>query len=301
MRRLLRDALAAGNNATGTCDVGCASAHPERRTCPLHVARPPSPSGGADGDPLGQPPAGTTAASGRHRSNNRSLRRHPTTTSLVLCGERDGNAEERAGSSVSPPPAGGLGARPSPPAAAPGPSAWRPAGFRGWGIASPGGVGPGPSHAAALLGRELVDGVVAVVGVQEGDVVVVGQRPAAGSSPDFFLLDLPPAPHAFQREVVAPDGRLAGAAAVAEKHRLIRLVAQAQLADAHLQLLQGAGFVASAGALPPAARPGEERQLVAPRVHGLAVTLHQRRNQLPDLPLRVALQQAAVCKRRGGR
>lgn len=174
------------------------------------------------------------------------------------------------------------------------------------GISGPGhrlsrGGGPGPSHAAALLGRELVDGVVAVVGVQEGDVVVVGQRPAAGSSPDFFLLDPPPAPHAFQREVVAPDSRLAGAAAVAEKHRLIRLVAQAQLADAHLQLLQGAGFVASAGALPPAARPREERQLVAPRVHGLAVTFHQRRNQLPDLPLRVAFQQAAVCKRRGGR
>lgn len=57
---------------------------------------------------------------------------------------------------------------------------------------------PGPSHTAALFGRQLVDGVVTVVGIQEGDIIIIGERPAAGPRAHLLLPDLLPAAHALQ-------------------------------------------------------------------------------------------------------
>lgn len=95
--------------------------------------------------------------------------------------------------------------------------------------------------------------MVAAVVVQEGKILFEGGGPATGAVAHLVPAALPPeaAPrHVLHGDVVVvPVGR-ALAAAVAQKHRLVAVVAQAQFADRQLQLPHRAGL-GSAGSLSP--------------------------------------------------
>lgn len=68
----------------------------------------------------------------------------------------------------------------------------------------------------------------------------------------------------LQRKIIVPYGRVAGAATVTEENSLVRVVSQAQFANCHLHLLEGAGLMTNLGTLHPVAGPTEERQLTTP-------------------------------------
>lgn len=161
----------------------------------------------------------------------------------------------------------------------------RRGGGRGRRLARLGEVG---SHAGALARRQLVDRVVATVRVQEGHLVLVGRRAAAGLRSHPLSPHSPPLAQAPQSQVVDARGRLARACAVAEQHRLVRRVAQAQLAHAHLELAQPA-------------RPGPRPRTRAPPP-GPCPTARTRGPPGPGRQfaklhrVRGALQQCTVCE-----
>lgn len=87
--------------------------------------------------------------------------------------------------------------------------------------------------------------MIAALVVQEGNVLLVSGGPATRAAVHLVLAALLPEtrlPHVLHGDVVVAPVARALAAAVAEQHRLVALVAEAQLAHGHLQLPQGAGF-----------------------------------------------------------
>lgn len=158
---------------------------------------------------------------------------------------------------------------------------------RGRRLAAPGEVG---SDAGTLARRQLVDRVVAAVRVQEGHLVLVGRRAAAGLRAHPLPPNAPPLAKPPQPQVVDARSRLAGACAVAEEHRLVGRVAQAQLAHAHFELAQPARPRprSRARASPPGPRRTARTRGPAGPGRQLA-QLHR---------VRGALQQCTICEER---
>lgn len=158
---------------------------------------------------------------------------------------------------------------------------------RGRRLAAPGEVG---SDAGTLARRQLVDRVVAAVRVQEGHLVLVGRRAAAGLRAHPLPPNAPPLAKPPQPQVVDARSRLAGACAVAEERRLVGRVAQAQLAHAHFELAQPARPRprSRARASPPGPRRTARTRGPAGPGRQLA-QLHR---------VRGALQQCTICEER---
>lgn len=101
------------------------------------------------------------------------------------------------------------------------------------------------SYAPTVLCRHILYRVIATLVVQEGKVLFERGGSAAGPFADFVLAALLPEarPHHVLHGdvVVVPVGR-ALAAAVAQQHRLVALVAETQFAHCQLQLPQRAGL-----------------------------------------------------------
>lgn len=126
--------------------------------------------------------------------------------------------------------------------------------------------------------------MIATVVVQEGEVLFEGGRPAAGPVADLVLA----APllearlhHVLHGDVVVvPVGR-ALAAAVAQQHRLVAVIAETQFAHGQLQLPQGAGL-----GPPGSFSPSGLLLTQAPALPPLPV------EQGPDHMLKLALREA---------
>lgn len=146
------------------------------------------------------------------------------------------------------------------------------------------------SDAGTLARRQLVDRVVAAVRVQEGHLVLVGRRAAAGLRAHPLPPNAPPLPKPPQPQVVDARSRFAGACAVAEQHRLVGRVAQAQLAHAHFQLAQPARPRPRSRARAPPPEPRPTARTRGPAGPGRQLAQLHR--------VRGALQQCTICEER---
>lgn len=155
---------------------------------------------------------------------------------------------------------------------------------------------PRPSHgsyAATVLGRHVLNDVVAAPVVQEGERLLEGRRPAARPAAHLVpaaVLEgrLDHVPHG--EVVVLPVGR-APAAAVLQNHLLVALVAQAQLAHLQDQLPQVAG-PGLPGSLSPGGLAVVEGGLAPP-----SLPVQQISNHVLELALREALEHHGNWKR----
>lgn len=87
--------------------------------------------------------------------------------------------------------------------------------------------------------------MIATLVVQEGKVLFESGRPAAGPVADLVLAALLPEArphHVLHGDVVVVPVGHAFAAAVAQQHRLIAIIAETQFTHSQLQLPQGAGL-----------------------------------------------------------
>ena len=87
--------------------------------------------------------------------------------------------------------------------------------------------------------------MIATLIVQEGKVLLESDGPAAGPVAHLVLAALLPEArlrHVLHGDVVVVPVRRAFAAAVAQQHRLVALVAETQFAHGQLQLPDGAGL-----------------------------------------------------------
>lgn len=101
------------------------------------------------------------------------------------------------------------------------------------------------SYTPTVLRRHVLYRVIATLVVQEGKVLFECSRPAAGSVADLVLAALLPEAcphHVLHGDVVVVPVRRAFAAAVAQQHRLIAVIAKTQFTYGQLQLPQGAGL-----------------------------------------------------------
>lgn len=108
--------------------------------------------------------------------------------------------------------------------------------------------------------------MIAAFVVQEGEVLFESDRPAAGSVADFVLAALHSENfprHVLHGDVIVLPVRHAFAAAVAQQHRLVAVVAKSQFAHSQLQLPYGAGL-RPAGSFSPSSQVITQEPALSP-------------------------------------
>lgn len=141
-------------------------------------------------------------------------------------------------------------------------------------------------YTATGQSRKVVERLVSVVVVQEGNVIVL-LGPAAGAP--LPLRDAFPRPF-LQYDVVVASASFTVPAAVPEEQRFITVVAQTQLTDSHFHLPQGTWLRCFLSPFSPFALPGLLPGLLP------CLLLHQSPDHLLQLPLCEALEHVHDCR-----